>query len=209
MPIADNLKTHLQVVVRGTMAAGGASAKSTTNVLYYRRTAFAANYTGAAFLAAFHAAVRPSWLACANLNWSWNTTDVRVINDPTELAVTSVVNLPGLAPGQALPSYAAILMSKITGLRTGSYRGRLYFAGVSEDGNSGNALTDAHKILADAVATALTVQITDANAVTFVPFNLAASLSNLRRATPLIIGADITSFAAKQKLSIQKRRKAK
>jgi len=207
MPLSDAQKQNFMVIVRGSLAAGGSESQNTVNILTYRRTAFPVAFSGTAFITAFHANSKANWKAAVSASWTWVSTEVRCIDDAVEPSTTVAVGEVGGVAGDALPSYCAMVISKLTAFRGRSYRGRLYLAGVPESGNVNNALNAGHKILLDAVAVDGSALITDANANTFKPTVLSQKMSVLTTSPATVLATDITSMTARQVLGRMSSRK--
>lgn len=207
MPLSDAQKINFMVTVRGSLAAGGSATQNTANILAYRRTAFPVNFNPADFITAFHANCKANWRAATSASWTWVSTEVRCINDAVEPATLVLVGEAGLVAGDALPSYCAMVLSKLTANRGRSYRGRAYLAGVPESGNANNALTAGHKLLLDAVAVDLSATITAGAGNTFKPSVVSQTLSVLTTSPATVTATDITSVTARQVLGRMSSRK--
>jgi len=168
MPIADNLKRNFQLRVRGTMAAGGSTAKSTVNLLVYRRNSGTPALNKAAMVNAWLTEVKTTWLALASSSWTMDSVDLRCLDDPDDAWDETAVAEAGGVAGDALPSYCAIVFSKKTALRGKHFRGRMYFAGIAEADNVNNKLTAGAKTRADTLAIKLYTDINDGGGNTYV-----------------------------------------
>jgi len=99
MPLADGDKSHFEIIVKGTTAALGGVSQSTVTPLHYLRTSFAANYSAAALITAFHALCKTPWKDAVSLSWLWDTTEVRCIDSPMEQKSTIPVAEAGAVAG--------------------------------------------------------------------------------------------------------------
>lgn len=205
----DAQRQHFQVVIKGTLAAAGGDSQQTRNILYYERTSFAVPFDASAFRTAFLAKVQAPWLAATSLVWTFDKLGVRCINSPNEAETESTIGVAGGVVGQALPGYAAMVISKRTSLRGRSWQGRVYVAGVPEDGSDGNGLNVAHKALLDTLASKLLETVTDANNLTFVPIQLSGINSDLTVEPATIAWQPLNQMIARTRLGTMMSRKSK
>jgi len=84
MPIPDTDKRTFEVVVHGTIGAGGSDAVPTQFVFHYSRTSTAPAITKAALHGALYGAITKPFdllAACLNEGWSFDHTAIRCLND--------------------------------------------------------------------------------------------------------------------------------
>lgn len=193
MPLADADKKHFQVVVKGTYAAGGLTAQATANVFYYRRSVFTSDLDYTELTTALHATFKAVWKLAVSASWTWAATDVRNIDSPTEGGSSTNVAEVGAVAGDPLPPFVAMLISKRTGRRGKSFRGRFYIAGIAESGTANSELTAGQKTLLDNLAAVLDDSVTTAAGLTYVPFLLSSKNSDLTIEPATVVGVDITS----------------
>jgi len=209
MPLADNERIHFLLAVKGTLAALGGQAQQTVNMFTYRRDLFPAVYNPASLRAAFLAGVQADWLAATSVHWTFDSLDVRCLNDTVEPTSTSTVGVAGGIVGDACPGYTAMVISKVTALRGRFYRGRAYIAGVPESATTGNAITAGQQILLDALALDLNVAIVDADGNRYRPAVLSQSLSTLTTSPATVVATDITSMIGRTVLGRMSSRHSK
>lgn len=207
MPLADADKKHFQVVVNGTYAAAGAASKVTANVFHYRRTSFGTTLDYTELTTALHTKFKAAWKAAVSASWTWDSTFVRNVDSPSDGGQTTGVTEVGGVAGEPYPPFAAMLISKKSGKRGKSFRGRMFVAGIAESAAASSLLTAGELTLLQAMATALTGVVTTAAGVTYVPFLLSTKNSDITVEPATIVGADIISFLAHQQMSSQTSRR--
>jgi len=209
MPIVDGDKQHFAVVVKGTHAAGGLSAKQTVNVFHYRRTAFTSDLDYSQLNTALLAKWKAEWKANASASWTFDSIHSRCINSPLEAGLLTAVGEVGGVAGEVMPPYVAMLIKKATAIRGRSYTGRMFIPGVPESGLNNSLLTAGQLVLLQALATALTGTVTTAAGLTYNPFLFAAYLSDITVEPAVVRGADITAFTASQQITSKTSRRLK
>lgn len=198
MPLTDAQRQRFMIIVKGTHAALGGTAQRTVNMFAYRRDLFPAAWVPGNTLIAFLATVKADWKAAVSAQWTWDTAEIRCLDDSVEPTSQTAVAEAGTVGGDSLPSYAAMVLSKQTALRGRSYQGRSYIAGIPESGTTGNALTNGHKALLDALAVDLKSSFTDANGNRFKPAVLSQKHSVLTTSPATATTNDITNIVARQ-----------
>lgn len=193
MPLTDAQKINFEVVIRGTLAAGGGEAQLTLTPLHYRRTNFSSAYSPTEFITAFHTAVKTNVKNSVSSAWNWDSTYVRCINSPTEATSIVTVDEAGAIIGDVQPGFVAQVLSKRTALRGRSYQGRLYLPGVPESATLANVVTAAQGLLLDTLATSLGGSFTTAAGLTYSPQVLSRLLSNMVADPSTIVATDIAS----------------
>lgn len=209
MPIADTSREVFEVLVNGTLAAGGSSSKKTSTGLYYYRVVKDVAFSGTAFITALRAAIEAEWLAFASAKWNLDTISVRCMNDPAEPATVVTVNSPGGVAGDALPSFANIIFNRLSGYRGARYRGRIFLPGIPESGHTDNTLTNAHVTIAEALRDALLLGITDAGNNQYIPIHLIRYTSRPTANPPVLNWVQVTSWTVNKVATTLKRRKTK
>lgn len=162
MPIPDNQKTILEVIINGRMAAGGSNAKAAFNVFHYKRTSVAVPASKAAFNTAFQAAIVAPLLAAANVRYTPTVISYRWLNDPLDRPVFFTAAGVGAIATDSQPSDDAVYYLFRTDKRGANYRGNKHFAGSNEADTTQDILTGAGLVRWQTLQTALAAPITDA-----------------------------------------------
>lgn len=132
MPIAPNLITVAEVVLRGISTAGGSSAKNINLVFHYRRVAVAVNATKAALDVVFQASVAVPFIAALNARFTQGATFIRWMNDAQDAYASFAHAVVGGVAGDSMPDHEAAFLLYRTGLRGRSYRGSKHLGPMSE-----------------------------------------------------------------------------
>lgn len=211
-PLADAAKLNFEVQVHGSTAAGGGQSQNTVTTLHYIRSVTGAAFNHAAFITAFHALVKPDWLAAVSLHWTWEKTTVRCLNSPIEGTVEEVVTDFGEVAGDGLPANVAVVMSKKSANRGRRYNGRAYIAGLAEGSTTLNSITaGASQTLFNTLATRLKTGFSDAGSNTYVPALFSRFLSTFDPDTDpsIIVMVPLTNVTARPILGSLNSRKSR
>lgn len=198
----DAERNHFEVIIRGTTDALGGQSQSTYTKLHYVRTPGVGTYSPSSTLTALLAKFKTEWLALSSIKWNMDSIGIRVLNDPTEVEVISVVDEPGAVAGDMVQADVCHLFAKGSSLRGGNYRGKAFIPGVAETNADGNELSAAGKTLADALAAKL-LQTVSAGGCTFTPAILSTRKSKLKmKNNPAVVFmTPCTTFIARKRLS--------
>lgn len=210
MPIADNLKTILEVIINGRMAAGGSNAKAAFNVFHYKRTSVAAPASKAAFNTAFQAAIVAPLLLAANVRYTPTVISYRWLNDPLDRPVFFTAAGVGAIPTDSQPSDDAVYYLFRTDKKGSNYRGNKHFAGCNEIDTTQDILTGAGLVRWQTLQTALAAPITDATPHTWLlqVVSRDPNLSNFT-VTPCIIEANqVTEVLLDLNIGTMRRRRS-
>jgi hypothetical protein len=137
MPIAPNLITVAEIVLRGISSAGGSSAKNINLVFHYRRVATAVNPTKAALDTVFQATVAVPVIAALNARFTQGSTFIRWMNDAQDAYSSFAHAVVGGVGGDSMPDHEAAFLLYRTGLRGRSYRGSKHLGPMSEADTTG------------------------------------------------------------------------
>jgi len=211
VPLAENAKLHIHVQVVGHAEAGGGDAQDTVLDLFYKRTTVAGTFTHAAFVTAFHTAIKTKLKDCLSDQWTWLKTRTRLIDAPQEAWTETTVNEAGAVSGDAAPSFVAAVLSKRSAYRGRKFQGRCYLGPLAEDSIVGNELEAAEVTLLTTLAAAMDDVIADTTGSNWTPVILSRSTSALKMADdpPTINVTAISNVNVRSVLGRQSQRKSK
>ena len=184
-----------EVQMRGTFTAAGSTSKFIFNIFHFRLATLAAAPTKTALATIFNTNIRTPFLAAANVRYDTDGTDVRCINDATDV-YQSFITAPALQGAIATdsePVTTCVSMLYRTGLRGKNYRGAKRFAGVNEVDTTGDVLTGAGLVRWQTLQTALAANMTDALGNVWVPCVVSRSLSQLVANPTTVVNNDVVA----------------
>lgn len=208
MPIADNLKIHLEVTMNGMIDAGGSNTVNTQFVFHYRRTNSALPITKAALDTIFQANHAAPIIAALSAKWNQLSNAVRVVNDAQDQQTFFTHANVGAIIGDRLASYAAVFMLFRTGLRGRSYRGGKHFGPFAESDVGDDVLNAGAIARVQTIATALALPLTDSNGNNWNLGILSRDLSKLTPNPTTIVFNDATEIRFNKRLGTMRGRKA-
>jgi len=210
MPIAPGLITHVELVMRGLIAAGGSDSIRTDTTFHYRRTNNALAIDKAAFNTVWQAGPGAAILAALNNRWSQTLNDVRWLDDIEDPYESLTESHPGGVAGDGLASYTFIYMLYRTAKRGKSYRGNNKFGPLSEaDATAAgdDILNAAATTRFNAVKTALLASLTDAIGNVWDLEVVSRKKSNFTVQPATIVANDVNGIFLNKRISETKRRK--
>ena len=208
MALADPLLKVIEVVVAGSLTAGGASVKNCFNVFHYRRTTFAVVASKAQFLAAFRTAVIVPLLAAANIRYTTNRMRVRWVSDAQDPYTDTADAGVGAIATDSEPNNDAVFILMRSAVRGRFAQGSKHFGGTSEIDTTDNILTGAGLARWQAVQAALAVTVVDAAPNTWVPCVLSRTYSVLNVNPTTVVTSDVASTALNKRIGSMVKRKA-
>lgn len=196
MPIANNLIATAEVIVNGIITAGGSNSVPTQNVFHYTRANTVPVATKNNLYAIFETTMQAPMAAMLNNRWTWTTTTIRWLDDPTDAAAPFSPTAPpivGGVAGDSLKSGTALFILFRSGLRGRSYRGGKHFGPMSEaDCTAGgdDILNAAAITRANTLRTAMITTLVDALGNNWIP-----SIYSRKLSLPLLLPlASIVTF---------------
>jgi len=210
MPIPDNQKLHVEVIIHGQTSDGGSSVVNTQNVFHFRRTAATGTITKAAISTAFQTAIAAKLVLALNERWGQLRNSVRFINDALD-QFTDYSNVnPGAVAGDGLQSHSSIFMLLRSGYRGRSWKGGKHFGPLSEaDATAaGDDILNAAAITRmNTLGAAILAGFTDSNGQIWVPFILSRNASVIDTNPTTVVGVDVTEVKLNKRISSHRGRK--
>jgi len=207
MPIADNQKFTAEVQLSGTISAAGDMVRHTLAIFRYRRGNGALPIAKPVIAAAVAAKLKGPWLALLNEDYTLDSVDVRIMEDPSDdwyKGTGAGFTGPGLIAGDRLPPQDVAFLLLKTGFRGKHYRGAKFISPMSESDT-----TDATADLWNAaclarlatLAAAIDDSVVDADGNTWSPIVAQVSLIDDSVIPWIIPFAVITEVRIKQSIS--------
>jgi len=195
MPFVTLVGEVAEVQMRGTFTAAGSGSKNILNIFHFRLATLAAAPTKTALATAFNAAHRANYLAAANIRYDTDGTDVRCINDATDVFQSFIAApaLQGAIVTDSEPVTTTVSMLYRTGLRGRNYRGAKRFAGVNEVDTTGDVLTGAGLIRWQTLVATLQAGLVDALGNVWVPCVVSRTLSQLLVNPTTVVNNDVVA----------------
>lgn len=207
MAIADVDVKHIEVVVRGSLSAGGSSVKNCWNVFTYHRTTFANVFSKVNFAAAFRLAIIVPLVAASNVRYSVNRLSVRILDDAYDPYVDIADAGVGAIGTDSEPNNDAVFVLLKTGARGRQGLGSKHFGGTSEVDTTDNVLVGAGLARWQAVQAACNLMITDASPNNYLPTVVSRKNSVLDGNPTFIWATDLTSTALNKRIGSMAGRK--
>lgn len=207
-PLPITADVVAEIVLKGTMSAGGSNVTPSGNVFYYRRSAVGAALNKANISAQFAATVVTPWLAAANAAWAPNSTQIRFIDNAQDLAATTAVAGAGAIATDSEPSVDAVVCMLTTAFRGRNARGFKHLGGSNEVDTLRDVLVGAGLGRWQAVRDALKAQFVDADGNTWKPFVFSRLGSQIRTNPTVVRGADVTNSFLNLTIGSMRKRKA-
>ncbi len=198
----------LEVVLKGTVAAGGSNQTPCGNVFYYRRSLIAAGINKTSFKTIFASTVIAPLLAATHQDYSPNSVVIRNIQDATDPAIEIAVAGAGAIATDREPSEDSIVMRLKTSFRGKPFRGFKMFGGSNEVDTIQDILTGAGLGRWQAVRDVLDDVLTDADGNMWTPFIFSRYKSDLSKNPVTVRGTDIQSCTLNKRVSRMTKRRA-
>lgn len=208
MPIPDTQIEHIEVVVRGSLAAGGASVKNCWNVFHYHRTTLVNPFSKTNFAAAFRTAVIVPLVAAANARYTVNRLSVRIVNDAFDPYQDIADAGVGAIATDSEPNNDAVYVLMKTAARGRQALGSKHFGGSSEVDTTDNILVGAGLARWQAVQAAVALSFNDASPNTFVPTVLSRSRSSLLVNPTFVWATDVVTTLLNKRIGSMVHRRA-
>jgi hypothetical protein len=212
VPIPSNQQIHFELLIAGTVASAGSSARTFLNVHHVRRTSTVNPVSKGNIIAAYQTSIRTLLLTCLSLRLTLSSFQCRCVDDAQD-AYASVADVhAGLVTGDSMPLTQAAFLLLQTGLRGRSYRGSKHLFPLGESATT--VLTDdifnagALTYLGN-YAAALLAGFTDANGNVWVPQVLSRKLSQLKVNPTTVTANDVTSIAVGKRVGVMRHRHVK
>jgi hypothetical protein len=194
------------VIVKGTLATGGSNAIAPSINLAYRWTSGPGIKSKLALSNAFEAGPYAAMLAAFNVAWANGTTNIRFLDDVTDPTLTTVLAGVGAIATDRLPSTMAVYFFIKSNVRGRRAQGSKHFAAASEIDTTGDILV-AGLARWTAIATAMVLQLTDANADIWTPCIVSKKSSQIRFTPERVVYNDIAQIVVNQDIGIMRKRK--
>lgn len=209
MPVADPDLKHLEMLVQGSLSAGGSTVKACFNVFCYRRTTFAFPASKGSFTTAFRTAVIVPLIAAASARYSVGFLRARWLSDALDGYLTTADAGVGAIATDSQPNNNSVFFLLRTGLKFGNWRGSKHFGGVNEADTTDNILVGAGLARWEALKAPLLAQITDADGNKWVPEIVSRTLSQLVTNPVNVQAADVSEVLMNKRVGSMAKRKAK
>lgn len=144
-PLIPGTARLLQIAIHGKMHD-----QTTVNTFHVLVNSTAPGASGMASAAVnFWAGVRSQWCNAVSVDWTGTIYTVRMIGFPEIMPQQAALVAPfvGTIESQALPGVCAGIISKRSTFGGKRGRGRVYIAGVPENGAENGQLTEAQRVL--------------------------------------------------------------
>lgn len=171
MPIAPNLIRVAEVIMNGTVAAGGSTNRIANWPFHYRRTTVVNAPLKTALETAFNAAITAPILAALQADYVQTSVSVRWVDDATDPPLYVSRSGVGAIATDRMPTDQAVFILATTALKGRKYRGGKHFFPVAEAHTTLGAsdiLNAAGLALYNAIAAALNTPLVDSNSNTWV-----------------------------------------
>lgn len=199
----------LEIVVKGTVAAGGSNQTPCGNVFYYRKSLNSAGTNKGNVKTIFTTTVIAPLLAATHQDYAPNACVIRNIQDATDPAQEIAIAGNGAILTDREPSEDSVVMRLKSGYRGKTFRGFKLFGGTNEIDTTQDILTGAGLARWQAVRDSLIVVLGDADGNQWTPF-LASRYQVNWTVNPCIVrGVDIQSCTLNLRISRMTKRRAK
>lgn len=200
---------YVEIVVRGTMAAGGSNPKNVVNVFHYHRTGVGLGISKANIEAAFELAVMTPLLAAVSQDYGHYLTDVRFFDDALDPYASFPYTEQGAIATDRQPDAATVTMQCKTATRGRFARGSKHFAGLVEADTTQDILNAGGITAWSAVRDAL-LTFTDGDSNIWVLTIKSSRPPADYTSTPVVVVAfDCTSIVLNKTIGTMRRRKPK
>lgn len=197
----------VRIVVRGTaLATGELRTKNVVNVYDFYRTSLGPATNKTNIKAGFKTTILTPLGNALSVSYVKNTIDLRFIDDFLDPFVSFVDGVNGAVTGDSLPSRECALMQMKTGVRGKHYRGFKFFGPLAESRTTLDYINSTSITEFGTFQTAYLAGFTDSDGNTWLPYLVAAKLSNLKVDPPVIVGTPITSVTVNVAITELKRR---
>ena len=207
IPLGD--QKSIELIMKGNVAAPGASAKNIQAVFTFRRTTFVGAMVKVAISDAFQAAIGDDILDAVNEDYTQSSNDIRILNDSTDRHGSNVQSGVGAVVGDRLPTFCTVRFELQTSVRGRWAIGAKGLAPVTEDDTLNDILTGAAITRWQVVRDSILAGFTDANGNVWIPTVTSRKYSQLRVNPTTILEADVTAVLLNLTIGRMSRRKQK
>lgn len=204
---------HVECIVTGIIASGGATAKTIQSVFQFRRTATVLAVDKTQIDSAFQTAYIVPLGALQNAAYLQSQNSVRFLNDATDPPTITAHNVAGGVIGARSQDYDAVTYQYTTGYRGKSGRGSKHFAPLSEADALGDVLTGASLANWIAFKAVLLAGFTDGAGNIWVPCVVSKGAeppkSQLKVNPTTVFSNDVLSIKLNKTLGTMRRRKVR
>lgn len=212
MPILASAQLQVEVVLAGTVAAGGSNNRLPTWKFHFSRPSSTTPVNKASVVTAFQAAIVPNLLACLNHRITNSATLCRILNDATDPYYLATQTGVGAITGDSMPTFCSAYVLVQTGLRGKQYRGSKHFFPLSEsDTTSGSddVLNAASITRFQTFLTSWLAGFTDGGGNVWTPVLFQKSSSQIRTNPTVVNVATITQLQIRASIGRMRRREVK
>jgi hypothetical protein len=212
MPIPVNQILNAEILLHGTIAAGGSNNALTVNSFHYRRTTNVNPVSKVNLDTIFQSTIVVPLGLALNVRFLQTFNTVRWVNDALDAPVQFNHAVAGAVAGDGMTAIEAAFILLRTALKGKSYRGGKHFGPLSEaDTTLGteDIFNAAAIVRWGAVVTALSTPLVDASGNTWVLEILSKKLSQLLINPTTVISNDVVSFLLNKRIGRLRRRERK
>lgn len=207
IPLAE--QKSIQIIMKGTVAAPGASAKLVQNVFTFRRTAFVNPVVKENISNSFQTSIGDVILAAANEDYTQSANTVRILNDAQDRESSFAQAGVGAIAGDRLPTFANVRLALQTSVRGRWAIGAKAICPVTESDTLNDILTGAAITRWQDVADALLLGFPDADGNEWKLTVTSRKYSQLVTNPTTIREADVTAVLLNLTIGRMSRRKQK
>lgn len=204
--------SFIEIRLYGQIAAGGSNTKNTVNVFHYQQSVKGPSISKGNIDAIFQSTVVVPLAGGLNARWSQQRTNVRFLDDATDLGIDFSHATPGAIVGDSMATHLAVFLLLRTGLRGKNYRGSKHFGPLSESDTTAGTddiLNTAAVTRWVNIASALFTVLVDASGNSWTPFVVSRKLSQLKVNPVSVVGANVVQIAVNKRVGRMKRREVK
>lgn len=207
--MATPIPQHIEIVLRGNIAAGGSNSKPSFSVYHYRRTALTAPVVKANVATAFIAAVCVPLMAAMNAAYTAQGILIRVLDDALDPYNVNTYAGVGAIATDRMPCENAVKMGLVTLVRSRNFMGSKHYAPLSEADTTGDILTGTGLANWQAVQAALLAGFTDSDGNVWVLEVVSKSLSVLDVNPTNIQSYDVVNVTLNKTIGVMRRRRVR
>lgn len=207
--MATPIPQHVEIVLRGNIAAGGSNSKPSFSVYHYRRTALTAPVVKANVATAFIASVCVPLMAAMNAAYAAQDILIRILDDALDPYNVNAYAGVGAIATDRMPTEMAVKMGLVTGVRSRNYLGSKHYAPLSEADTTADILTGTGLTNWTAVKNALLAGFTDSDGNVWVLEVVSKKLSILATNPTTINAQDVVNVTLNKNVGTMRRRRVR